>query len=326
MRMTANLQADQKKPLITVVMAVYRPNEDWLKEQLQSLDRQSYQNLELIICDDCPDEPVEEAFFKRHIGKLPFRLLRNDRNMGSNKTFEKLTTEAGGQYIAYCDQDDIWEDGKIELLVRRLEATNAVLCYSDVSVIDGKGNKIADSITKLRRRHVFREGEALAPELLVRNYVMGCAMLVRTDIAKAAVPFENGMVHDHWLALYAALNGRLSFEPTATVLYRQHGSNQTGVLMGVATKDDYLNLRIKVFLARTDSLRKRLEEYDVIQQPLMKTIEWALSREAYFRRPSPRNLKRLWKLRDCGIAYTVFEAFIPIMPASLFKKVIRLLK
>ena len=41
------------KPLISIVMAVYEPNLQWFREQLDSLEAQTYPNLELLVIDDC---------------------------------------------------------------------------------------------------------------------------------------------------------------------------------------------------------------------------------------------------------------------------------
>lgn len=61
--------------------------------------------------------------------------------------------------------------------------------------------------------------------LIVRNFVAGCAMLTKTKAAKAAIPFEDDMVHDHWLALVAALNGKIAFEPK-----KQSGTDSTAII------------------------------------------------------------------------------------------------
>ena len=91
------------KPLITIVMAVYEPNMQWLKEQLLSLEAQTYPNLELIIRDDCsttvPFEQICECA-ATCIRSFPYEISRNERNVGSNQTFEWLTQQARGEYIA----------------------------------------------------------------------------------------------------------------------------------------------------------------------------------------------------------------------------------
>ena len=110
---------NNEKPLIAILMAVYEPNMDWLKNQLDSINVQTYSNIRLYIRDDCsvtvPFETIK-ALASECITELPYSIERNDNNLGSNKTFELLTQEAEGEYFAYCDQDDIWHSDKLTVL------------------------------------------------------------------------------------------------------------------------------------------------------------------------------------------------------------------
>ena len=111
------------KPPIAILMAVYEPRMDWLREQLLSLEAQTYPNLRLYICDDCsPTVPHEEIrrCVEECIHSFPYELKRNESNLGSNKTFEVLTQEVTGEYFAYCDQDDVWFPDKIEKTLKRM--------------------------------------------------------------------------------------------------------------------------------------------------------------------------------------------------------------
>ena len=97
-------------------MAVYEPRLDWLKEQLDSLNAQTYPNLKLYIRDDCSPTVSFEGIKKlvsESITAFPYIIGRNSENWGSNTTFELLTKEADGKYFAYCDQDDIWLPEKL---------------------------------------------------------------------------------------------------------------------------------------------------------------------------------------------------------------------
>lgn len=224
------------KPLISILMAVYEPRLDWLREQLESLEAQTYPNLRLYIRDDCsPTVPLEEInrCVEACICNFPWTITRNEKNVGSNGTFQRLTKEAEGVYFAYCDQDDVWLPDKLAVLQREMERTGALLACSDMYVMDGTGRMTADSITKVRRHHVFRSGKGLAEGLLISNFVTGCTMLVRAESARAAVPFCPYMVHDHYIALYCAAAGEILSLPQPLIRYRIHGGNQTGLMAGV---------------------------------------------------------------------------------------------
>jgi len=223
-------------PLVSILLAVYKPNETWFIEQLISLNEQTYENIEILIYDDCPDFPVREDYFKKYITNFSYTLSRGIKNEGSNKAFEELTKQAEGEFFAYCDQDDIWEVDKIALMVEKFSDKDVTLVCSDLSIIDENGIQIADSITEIRKRIVYKSGYNLAEGLLMINFVTGCAMMVKSNIAKKAVPFEETLIHDQWIAIIAAINGKIEFINKPLVKYRQHSFNQTGILKDVYDK------------------------------------------------------------------------------------------
>lgn len=312
------------KPLISILMAVYEPRMDWLREQLDSLEAQTYPNLRLYIRDDCsPTVPLEaiEACARECIKRISFTISRNERNLGSNRTFERLTREAEGEYFAYCDQDDVWFPEKLSVLQAAMEERAAELVCSDVRVVDGNGETIAESITKIRRRHRFVSGgSAVFHSLLTRNFVIGCTMLIRRETAQAAIPFVPELVHDHWLAMEAASRGPVLSLPQPLICYRIHGGNQTGVLLGISSRRDYIDERVVGFERRM----KRICERFPGSPELDRACQWAQARMDYavYRRPGAAI--RLWKLRDENRLTTLFELTALKAPERLFRQALRL--
>lgn len=124
------MKGSKEKERITIALAIYNPNEQWLRELLDSLNKQTYQNLDLLVCDDASEENkflIITKMIIECITNFPYRILRNNRNIGYNRTFLRLILEASGKYIAFCDQDDIWLKNKIEYLYCALRKENAVL-------------------------------------------------------------------------------------------------------------------------------------------------------------------------------------------------------
>lgn len=314
------------KPLVSILLAVYKPNEKWLIEQLISLNEQSYNNLELIVYDDCPEHPVNEELFNRNITNFSFKIIRGIENKGSNIAFEELTKVGNGEYFAYCDQDDIWEKDKIELMVDKFKNTDVTLVCSDLSIIDENSQKTADSITQIRKRHVFKSGYNLAKDLLMSNFVTGCAMMVRKDIAQKAVPFEKTLIHDQWIAIIAALEGKIEFINKPLVRYRQHSNNQTGILSGVYDKATYCNIRIDDILLRYENLKTRFTNDDELEEYIDKCLIWIKARKSYFNRFNFKDLKVIIKYRKIHRLSIIIEIFLPFMTDSIFKYIIKLTK
>lgn len=296
------------KPRIAVLMAVYEPGMDWLREQLLSLNGQSYPNLMLYVRDDCsPTVPYEEiqSCLQDCISAFPWQLRRNETNLGSNGTFERLTQEAEGAYFAYCDQDDIWCPEKLETLERALPDAGDTMAYCDVSVIDGAGAPLAPSLRTLRPRLEYLQGTGLAERYFFRNCTAGCTMLIRSRIAKEALPFPGKTVCDQWLAIAAAAQGRVVFVDRPLVQYRQHGGNQTGVLSGVTDKDSYRAYKIAPLAERLDLYRQHWRPSAAL--------------EAFVEARQRGDVRSIWRYRELSRPEAMAEIGMHIMPEWMFR-------
>lgn len=229
-------------PLVTVVLAIYNPNLNWLNEQLESIDNQDYENLNLLIIDDSScdvDFYKIKACINDSLKKINYVLNANDKNLGSNRTFELLTERVTGEYVAFCDQDDIWKYNKISSLIEAIQNSNSMVAYSDMSVIDGNNNITFNSLSKARPRLKYYSGDGLTYKYLFENCTAGCSMIVKSEIAKKAMPFPKDTICDQWICCVASLYGKIVYVNEVLVNYRIHGGNQTGILSGISSKSDY---------------------------------------------------------------------------------------
>lgn len=310
---------------IAILLAVYEPREDWLIELLKSLNEQTYPNLTLYVRDDASpkyDFARLCELLKEHITAFPFSAKQNKTNLGSNQTFAALLQDAQNEdYIAFCDQDDIWNRDKLANTVRLLEKSplSPTLVCTNVSIIDGEGMDVAPTIDVHRKRHIFLRGNGLADELIYRNFVMGCTVVMERARALSYLPFPDAVVHDHYLAFRAAADGAIDFLPDAQMKYRIYGGNQTGVMTGVRTKEDYLNKRIRVFEARVNAFSSSVDlpSLDIAQK-------WCHARVQNFHREKG-GFSSLWKLRNINRATSIFELFALRFPNFLFRFAVRLI-
>ena len=307
-------------------MAIYEPNLNWLKEQLNSLNSQDYPHLRLYIIDDCSptvsfDEIVNVVI--ECVKEIPFSITRNESNIGSSRTFETLTKFAEGDYFAYCDQDDIWVPEKISVLCDAITNNDALLVCSDMYIIDANGSLKANSITKVRRHHIFYSGCNLSSKILVSNFVAGCAMLVKASIARDSIPFCPYMVHDHYLALYCSNLGLVMSLPNQLIYYRIHDKNQTLVMSGVTDKKSYYEKRISVSKNRLSWLKDNLIGNNCF---IIKAYEWSIARDAWYHKKELKTFFDLWKLRHVKLSVTIFELISLLLPNFIFKFLIFLYK
>ncbi|MCC6805880.1 MAG: glycosyltransferase family 2 protein [Deltaproteobacteria bacterium] len=217
---------------ISVVMATYN-GARFLPEQLASLEAQRTQPEELVVCDDdSRDDTVTvlERFAQR--ARFPVRIYRNRLNMGSTRAFEKAIRLARAEVVAPCDQDDVWGEDRLTRAGEAL-AAGASLSFSDADMIDGNAQplrcRLWQSIgfeAKMGDR-LLSDGAAIA--LLKQNVVTGCTSAFPRRLRSFFLPVSPHWVHDYWIALIAAVLGRLHAIAEPVVRYRQHGGNQIGI-------------------------------------------------------------------------------------------------
>lgn len=314
------------QPTVAILLATYNPPIDWLCELLDSLNAQTYPSLRLYVRDDASTKISAEqlnALLQAHVTAFPFSFCQNAQNLGSTATFDALVRDTEDEpYVAFCDQDDVWLSQKIENTLRLLleSPLSPTAVCTNVRVIDGEGKPLADRMEEHRKRHVFLRGEGLAPELIYRNFALGCTMVMERARVLSYLPFPCALVHDHYLLFRAALDGAIDYLAEPQMLYRVYGGNQTGVMAGVKTKEDY-------FLRRIEPFSKRLEALSAYTQlhALQQANEWSRARVANFRREKG-SFRALWRLRSLHSAWSLFELFALRLPTPFFRLAIGLVQ
>lgn len=222
---------DYAKSKVAIVLCTFNPDRSFFEEQIDSIRRQTFTNWTCFLNDDHSDLEYQ-LLIKEIIGEDDrFKVHLWDTNHGTVYNFERglnlVTPEY--EFVALADQDDVWHDNKLELMISLLQNSGLLLAHSDLRVINQNGKVMHESCWSLERRNTVN----FSPwRLIYRNSVTGCSMLFRRQLLDRALPFPRQKVkrptffHDHWLALSAQgsvlpINRRL-------IDYRQHSRNQIG--------------------------------------------------------------------------------------------------
>src|ERR1700743_1857825 len=106
--------------LVSIALCTYN-GAAYIEEQLDTLVNQSYPNCEIIVVDDCSKDNTVKIL-SEYADKYPqVRIHINEKNLGYTRNFEKAIRLCKGEYIALCDQDDIWDPQKIEMQVNGIK-------------------------------------------------------------------------------------------------------------------------------------------------------------------------------------------------------------
>jgi glycosyltransferase involved in cell wall biosynthesis len=249
------------KPTIHILMAVYN-GEEFISEQINSILNQKCTDWILTIRDNCSTDntvKVIENYVMNHPNKI--RLIKSNTNIGACQNFAKLLEESDAPYVMFSDADDVWQPDKIEITLNKMKEMEKyfgyelpLLVHTDLKVVNKNLKTISSSFWKYQKLNP-KKGRVLN-RLIVGNVVTGCTVMINRKLRDISIPIPaQAIMHDWWIALVAAAFGKIGYINQPTILYRQHGKNDTGA------KQWGMKYIFKKFLTffKTEELQKSLE-------------------------------------------------------------------
>lgn len=205
------------QPLISVALSVYN-GERHLREQLDSVLAQKEVQLEIIAVDDGSSDG-SVALLREYAKRDPrIHVHVNPHNLGHLRSFERVMSLCGGEFIAPCDQDDIWHPQKLARLADAIG--DADLAYCDSEYIDEQGQSLRRRISQDLSMHA-----GIDPlRYVFQNTVSGHACLLRRKLLQRAGPAPALLYHDWWLAMCAAAHAGVVYVDAPLVQFRRHVS------------------------------------------------------------------------------------------------------
>ena len=292
-----------KTDKIAVLMAVCN-GEKYIEEQIRSLLEQSGKDWELFIHDDGSADrsaAIARAYAQREPERI--HVLEGAPCGGARENFFFLLRQVEAPYVMFCDQDDVWLPGKIELTMQRMRELEArlgaqrpLLVFSDLTVADSALRPIAQRMSVYQKLDPRRTRPR---ELMIQNVITGCTVMVNRALAQLALrgrETERIIMHDWWCALVAACFGEISYIDRPLVLYRQHGDNSVGAKK--INSMQYLQARlrnrrdIKDSLAATQAQTAYFVSTYSVTDPVLR---------GYARLGGLKKVQRLWFYAKNGV-------------------------
>lgn len=216
-----------QEPKVCIMMATYNGS-NYLSEQLDSIVNQTYKNITLLVSDDgSTDDTIN--ILSKYSERIDIKIVKNTGKHGAfTNFFNAMSNAPKADFYAFSDHDDVWKKEKIQKMVDKIknESTPA-LVYSDSEIVDENLQPNGQTFVSMNN-YYLRSGDELK-QLLVSNYIQGCAMLFNKALfdkldKNAGLPFA----HDWWVAVSAALLGKIYYIDEPLHKYRQHLNNAVG--------------------------------------------------------------------------------------------------
>lgn len=227
-------------PLVAIVLSTFN-GERYLEEQLNSLLEQTYKNIKIIVRDDGSNDGTCEIL-KRYNETRSEIDVYFEHNIGVVGSFLRLLNlvPSEAEYVALCDQDDVWCEGKIE---------RAVTTIAGILPVNHESDPVANPImyfcalervdANLKHLGVISQAprEPSLENSLVQNVATGCAMVLNKSALQLVINKDVSLnkigMHDWWLYQVISAFGLVLYDTTPQIKYRQHGGNVIGSPTGI---------------------------------------------------------------------------------------------
>lgn len=209
--------------MISVCVATYN-GQEYIAEQLHSILSQLTKDDEVIVADDRSTDGTVETV--NAIDDSRVKVIINEINLGHVHNFEGMLSIAKGDFIFFCDQDDVWCSNKVESIITIFDKYPGVsMVHHGFSTIDAYGSALSE---KTMWKEKIEKGGGYIIQELISPSLFGSCLAIRKNVVNLLVPFpSSAYAHDHWLAIVGGLFGGIYYCAEQFVRRRLHGKNLT---------------------------------------------------------------------------------------------------
>ena len=265
---------------IDILMATYN-GQMYLREQIESILNQTYKNFNLYICDDCSSDNTLNILREYESKDDRVKVFVNNKNLGSTENFKKLLGLVKNSLYMFSDQDDIWNNDKIEKTYCKLVEENADLVFTDLTIVDKEKNVVNESfnIKKGYKSKILKTQKSCRLVHLY-NVVTGCTILSKSKYIDKILGFKSNtknILHDHIIPLVVVNDGKAVYLDESTMLYRQHEKNQVGAKRYIDRFNNFYDVRSHLIDVKIDIFERYIDNESLFSDDIKLLNKRALN-------------------------------------------------
>ena len=208
---------------VSVLMSVYNTPEKWLKESIESILNQSFQNFEFVIVLDNPTDGSEQIVQSYANTDKRVHIVKNEDNLGLTRSLNKGLLVSQGRYIARMDSDDIAFRNRLEKQVSYMDnhpetvAVGTQVCTALT---------VEDAMKKYPVSDWTPDSEVLKIRMLFHNVGIShpTAMIRRSVLTKNGIKYDEKIKKSQDYKLWTDLmqHGKIDLINEVLLMYRVH--------------------------------------------------------------------------------------------------------
>ncbi|MEY8433136.1 glycosyltransferase [Lachnospiraceae bacterium 48-42] len=226
---------------VLVIIATYNGGK-YLAEQLESVLYQENVNVSILVRDDASSDDTQIILNSyKDAGKLEWYTGNHLNAARSFWDLMKKCNKYDFDYVAFCDQDDVWDKDKLYVAVTHLNTIE-----QDTPSLYYCGQRLVDSSLDFISSHKLNRNRSLLARFVISD-IAGCTAVFNKSLLKSVVKYEPKylQMHDTWiLKVCLCLGGKVFVDPDMHINYRQHSNNAIGLVRGLCGYIRLVNFHI----------------------------------------------------------------------------------
>ena len=215
-------------PLVSILAVSYNHSK-WVEETLESIRLQTYDNIQLVILDDCSTDntvALIQEWIDKH--KVDCIFIAHKENQGVCKTYNEGVKLCTGKYYSTISCDDALFPEKTHEQVAFFEKQNenTAMIYSDAIIYDDETKSEKSSFIQHHRKDDLKPSGDIFEDLLSRNYIPAMSILVRKNVFIDLGGFDETLIfEDYDFFLRLSQKHEIVYFDKVLVKYRMHQFN-----------------------------------------------------------------------------------------------------
>ncbi len=210
---------------VSVIMPSYNHSR-FIKEAIQSVLNQTFDDFELIIIDDSSSDNSQEIIQKFAEIDSRIKPIFHKKNMGIARTLNDGLRASKGEFIAFIASDDVWVPNKLEIQLEILTRNEDLIVWCEGEIIDANSNSTGKTFTERHNATNRQKSGRIFEELLKGNFIFGSSMILkRKNLGKIRFDESLKYLNDYKFVVDLAWRYDYCFIKSPLAKYRIHGGN-----------------------------------------------------------------------------------------------------